>query len=69
MGLPARGRASNFELKCPAADHMRARLFGTLPVVVCGADDYTGSPLSATQPMLVLGLVSTTPGTVPCIAG
>ena len=36
---------------------------------IWNADDCTGSRLSATQPVLVLGLVSPTPGPVPLIAG
>ena len=68
MASPARGCESSFEPKCPAADYMLACLSGALPIVVWGTDDYTGSRLSATQPVLLLGLVSTTPGRVSFIA-
>ena len=60
MGSPALECESSFEPKCPAADHMLARLPGALPMVFLGADDYTGSRLSAILPVLVLGFVSTT---------
>ena len=48
---------------------MLARLSGALPRVFLGADDYTGSRLSAILPVQVLGLVSMTQGLVSFIAG
>ena len=68
MGSSARGCKSSFEPKCPAADHLLTHLSGILPMGIWGADDCTGSRLSATQPVSVLGLVSPTPEPVPLIA-
>ena len=47
---------------------MRAHLSGVLPMGIWDADNCTGSRLSASQPVLVLGFVSPTPGPVPLIA-
>ena len=68
MGSPSRECESSFEPKCPAADNMLARLPGALPWVYWGTDDYTGSRLNAVLLVLVLGLVSTTPGHFASIA-